>query len=81
MKRAGVSNEDIQNWFHIRGRENPFEDKIPLKIHIIKPSKPLGGGAGGLIFDPAEMKGMLAIGERQAKNFIASLSPGDVDWA
>ncbi len=81
MKRAGVSNEDIQNWFHIRGRENPFEDKIPLKIHIIKPSKPLGGGAGGLIFDPVEMKGMLAIGERQAKNFIASLSPGDVDWA
>ena len=81
MKRAGVSNEDIQNWFHIRGRENPFEDKIPLKIHIIKPSKPLGGGAGGLIFDPAEMKGMLAIGERQAQNYIASLSPGEVDWA
>lgn len=81
MKRAGVSNEDIENYFHIRGRENPFEDKIPLKIHIIKPSKPLGGGAGGLIFDPAEMKGMLAIGERQAQNYIASLSPGEVDWA
>ena len=81
MKRAGVSNEDIENYFHIRGREYPFEDKIPLKIHIIKPSKPLGGGAGGLIFDPAEMKGMLAIGERQAQNYIASLSPGEVDWA
>ena len=80
MKRAGVSNEDIKNYFHIRGRESPFEDKIPLKIHIIKPNKPLGGGAGGLIFDPAEMKGMLAIGERQAQNYIASLSPGDVDW-
>ena len=81
MKRAGVSNEDIENYFHIRGRESPFEDKIPLKIHIIKPSKPLGGGAGGLIFDPAEMKAMLATGKRQAENYIASLSPGDVDWA
>ncbi len=81
MKREGVSAEDIEKYFFIRGRENPFEDKIPLKIHIIKPSKPLGGGAGGLVFDPAEMKGMMAVGQLQAENYIASLSPGDVDWA
>lgn len=81
MKREGVSAEDIEKYFFIRGRENPFEDKIPLKIHIIRPDKPLGGGAGGMIFDPAEMKGMLAKGERHAEGFVASLSPGEVDWA
>lgn len=81
MKREGVSSEDIEKYFFIRGRESPFEDKAPLKIHIIKPDKPLGGGAGGLIFDPTEMKGMLAIGEMQAQDYIASLSPGVVDWA
>jgi NTE family protein len=50
-------------------------------LHIIRPQKPLGGGAGGLIFDPDEMKGMLATGEMHAENYVASLSPGDVDWA
>lgn len=81
MKREGVSAEEIAKYFFIRGRENPFEDKIPLKIHIIRPSKPLGGGPGGLIFDPAEMKRMVATGETQAEQYVASLSPGDVDWA
>ena len=66
MKREGVSADDINKYFFIRGRENPFEDKVPLKIHIIRPKKRLGGGAGGLIFDPAEMKRMLATGEMQA---------------
>jgi NTE family protein len=80
MKREGVSAEDVNRYFFIRGRENPFEDKVPLKIHIIRPKKPLGGGAGGLIFDPAEMKEMLAIGEIQAESFVAALSPGEVDW-
>jgi len=54
---------------------------VLLKIHIIRPKKPLGGGAGGLIFDPTEMKGMVVSGEMQAQNYVASLSPGDVDWA
>lgn len=81
MKREGVSQDDINKYFFIRGRENPFEDKVPLKIHIIRPKKPLGGGAGGLIFDPEEMKGMLATGEMQAENYIAGLPQGDVDWA
>jgi len=80
MKREGVTTEDIHKYFYIRGRENPFEDKIPLKIHIIRPDKPLGGGAGGMSFIPSEMKEMLAIGEKQAENFIAGLPPGDVDW-
>ena len=80
MKREGISADDINKYFYIRGRENPFEDKLPLKIHIIRPDKPLGGGAGGLIFDPAEMKKMLATGEMQAENFIAGLEPGDADW-
>jgi NTE family protein len=81
MKREGISADDINKYFFIRGRDNPFEDKVPLKIHIIRPEKPLGGGAGGLIFDPAEMKRMLATGQMQAENFVAGLSPGEVDWA
>jgi NTE family protein len=81
MRREGISQEDINKYFFIRGRENPFEDKIPLKIHIIRPNQPLGGGAGGLIFDPAEMRGMLATGELQAETYIAGLPPGDSDWA
>jgi predicted acylesterase/phospholipase RssA len=80
MKRDGVSSEDIERYFFIRGRDNPFENKIPLKIHIIRPAQPLGGGPGGLNFDPAEMKRMLAAGERQAEQFVAALSPGDTDW-
>lgn len=81
MKREGVSADDINKYFFIRGRENPFEDKVPLKMHIIRPKEPLGGGAGGLIFDPDEMKGMLAKGEMHAGDYVASLPPGDVDWA
>jgi hypothetical protein len=81
MKREGVPAQDIDRYFYVRGRDNPFEDKIPLRIHIIKPASPLGGGAGGLNFDPAEMKGMLAAGELQAQKFVAALIPGEVDWA
>ena len=81
MKREGVPAEDIDRYFFIRGRDNPFEDKVPLKIHLIKPSGSLGGGPGGLIFDPAEMKSMMIAGEKHAQKFIAALTPGEVDWA
>jgi len=81
MKRDGISGEDVEKYFHIRGRESPYEGKIPLRIHLIRPDQPLGGGPGGLIFDPDEMKQMLAIGNLHARQFVASLPPGEVDWA
>lgn len=81
MKRQGVSAEDIDSYFHIRGRESPYEEKVPLRLFTIRPDNPLGGGPGGLVFDPSEMKGMVSSGERAAGSFIASLSPGDISWA
>ncbi|MBS1496204.1 MAG: patatin-like phospholipase family protein [Bacteroidetes bacterium] len=81
MKREGLKTDDINRYFTIQGRESPFEDKIPLLIHIIQPDNPLGGGPGGLDFIPADMQQMLATGENAAANFVASLNPGEVDWA
>ena len=81
MKREGLKADDINRYFTIQGRESPFEDKIPLQIHIIQPDMPLGGGPGGLDFIPDDMKLMLAKGESSAADFVASLNPGEVDWA
>ncbi|MBN8784342.1 MAG: hypothetical protein ABS85_09245 [Sphingobacteriales bacterium SCN 48-20] len=81
MKRQGVSAADIADYFHIRGRESPYEEKIPIRMFTIRPDNPLGGGPGGLVFDPAEMTGMVAAGEKAAGNFIASLPPGEISWA
>ncbi|MFZ1528972.1 MAG: patatin-like phospholipase family protein [Ferruginibacter sp.] len=81
MKREGMSADEVNRLFTIRGKESPWEDKIPLKIHIIQPETPLGGGPGGLEFVPAEMKKMLAKGQVAVDEFVASLKPGEVDWA
>ena len=81
MKREGLKADDINRYFTIQGRESPFEDKIPLQIHIIQPDMPLGGGPGGLDFIPDDMKIMLAKGESSAADFVAFLNPGEVDWA
>ena len=81
MKRSGLSNEQVNDFFKIRGRENPYEDKLPVKLFTFRPSTPLGGGAGGLTFDPTEMKGMVKKGEASANDFIAALNPEDVSWA
>lgn len=80
MQSEGVSTDDINRYFTIQGVDNPFENKVPLLIHIIQPDNPLGGGPGGLDFIPADMKRMLATGEMSAENFVVSLNPGDVDW-
>jgi predicted acylesterase/phospholipase RssA len=80
MKRAGVATETINDYFFIRGRESPYEDKIPLKLFTIRPDAPLGGGPGGLVFDPDEMKQMLAKGKAMTNSFAASLPVSDVTW-
>jgi NTE family protein len=81
MVREGISRDDVNRYFFIRGRENPYEDKIPLKLFTIRPNSPLGGGPGGLSFDPTEMKAMITKGKNAATNFIAALPSGDISWA
>lgn len=81
MKRAGIDDVSIEDYFTIRGKENPYENKQPLKFFTFRPPSPLGGGPGGLTFDPVEMKQMLATGQQAGSDFIASLNPGDITWA
>lgn len=69
MLAAGVPQQTIDSYFTIP--DSPFTGKKPLKIRIIRPDAPLGGGPGGLTFDPAEMKGMLALGEQKAADFMS----------
>ena len=74
MKDNGVAQATIDDYFNIPFT-NPFTGKKPLKIYVIRPDSPLGGGPGGLNFDPTEMKGMLAKGGKQIDDFMANLPP------
>lgn len=80
MLAGGINQNQINEFFKV-GITNPFEDKVPLKLFIIRPAAFLGGGPGGLNFNPDEMKQMLAKGQNQSNNFIASLDPKDITWA
>jgi len=75
MIADGIPENKIQEYFVTPGTENPFSGKVPLKIYIIRPGGELGGGPGGLTFDPAEMKNMLAMGKQSFNDFIAALTP------
>lgn len=81
MKRSGLGTDVINEYFKIRGKENPYEDKLPLKLYSFRPNAPLGGGPGGLTFDPVVMKTMLNKGEISANDFIATLNPAEITWA
>ncbi len=81
MKKAGIAEATINDYFKVRGDGNPFENKLPLKLYNFRPDKPLGGGPGGLTFDSTEMKKMIAAGQKVSSDFIASLTPGDITWA
>ncbi|MEO6550040.1 MAG: patatin-like phospholipase family protein [Ferruginibacter sp.] len=81
MKGKGLSDEVIKDFFTIAGLESPLEGKMPIKFFTFRPEASLGGGPGGLTFDPAEMKGMVQKGQQSANNFIASLNPSDITWA
>lgn len=74
MLAAGVKQADIDNYFNIP-LSDPFSGKKALKIHVIRPDGPLGGGPGGLDFIPADMKNMLAKGGQRISNYMASLPP------
>ena len=81
MKRLGVAEALINDYFKVMGSDNPYEGKIPLKLFTFRPDAPLGGGPGGLTFDSDEMKRMIAAGQKVTNNFIASLNPSDISWA
>ncbi|TDH28980.1 patatin-like phospholipase family protein [Segetibacter sp. 3557_3] len=81
MLASGLSQTQVDSYFRLGQGSNLFEGKSPLKIFKIRPTTPLGGGPGGLTFDPAEMKQMLARGKTAVGEFIASLDPKDITWA
>lgn len=81
MIKAGITEAQVKEFFKIRGKENPYEDKLPIKFFTFRPKEPLGGGPGGLTFDSAEMKKMIAAGQKVTNDFIASINPGDITWA
>jgi len=74
----GVSQATIDKSLEI-DTENPFSNKTAIKIYVIRPDRPLGGGPGGLNFDPNEMKGMLSLGETITSDFLANLPPNGSD--
>lgn len=74
MKQAGLSDAKINQIMNVP--DNPFNNKRSVNLHIIRPDGYLGGGPGGLTFDPAEMKGMVAKGQNSMNQYIASLTPG-----
>ena len=79
MSADGISANDVNRYFDVGG--SPYNGKVPLKLFTIRPDSPLGGGPGGLVFDSAEMKDMLAKGLGSATAFSGRLTPGDVTWA
>lgn len=62
MTMDGIPANKIEEYFTLADN-NIFQNKKPINLIKIFPSKPLGGGPGGLNFDPDEMKGMLAKGQ------------------
>ncbi|MES2850036.1 MAG: patatin-like phospholipase family protein [Bacteroidota bacterium] len=81
MIRNGISSDQVKDFFTIRGRESPYEDKSAVKIFTFRPTAPLNGGPGGLNFDPVAMKEMIKAGNTVAGDFIATLNDADITWA
>lgn len=80
MVNNGIPRDEVNNYFSIRGRESPYEDKVPLKLFTIRPDAPLGGGPGGLSFDMVEMKSMIQKGKSLANLFSDNLKQSDITW-
>ena len=81
MISKGIGENEVDDYFTISGLESPYENKKPIKLFQFRPKAPLGGGAGGLSFDPVEMREMIAKGETSGNEFIAMLQPTDISWA
>lgn len=81
MQKSGIDPLQVNEYFRVKGKDNPFEDKKPIKLFTFRPEVPLGGGPGGLSFDSAEMKKMIAAGQKVTNDFIAALHTDDITWA
>lgn len=76
LREKGVSQRVINECFKA-GPDDPFQDKADIPIHLIRPAAPLGGGPGGLTFDPAEMRVMMRKGYERARDHFAAPPPSD----
>ncbi len=74
MQQNGIPENVIEQILSVPN--NSFTNKKTINLHIIRPESDLGGGEGGLTFDPTEMKGMLLKGLNYMNDYIASLPPG-----
>ncbi len=81
MKTLGVTDADIEKYFLVENGNSAYQNKKPYKVHLIQPENSLGGGPGGLVFDPEEMKGMIVKGQQALQSYVASLNSDDIDWA
>lgn len=80
MKLLGVTDDEINNYFNVDDIPGAYQNKEPLKIHLIQPNDDLGGGPGGLVFNPAEMKGMVLKGQLALQAYVAHLNSDEIDW-
>lgn len=80
MLADGTPQATIDKYFTLP-QPNIFQNKEVVKIFKIRPREPLGGGPGGLTFDPKEMKEMVAKGQSVFSDFASNLPPGDITWA
>jgi predicted acylesterase/phospholipase RssA len=80
MKADGIPQNKIDEYFNVDGPANAFESKEQVRLFLIRPEQPLGGGPGGLVFDPVEMRSMVETGQGAAQAFVAKLDANDVTW-
>ena len=59
MKRSGLTTKAINEFLKFAAGKKPTSINCPANFLLSEPNAPLGGGPGGLTFDPAEMKGMV----------------------
>jgi NTE family protein len=77
---AGISSAVVEQYFNVPALNSPYQDKPPINFFTFQPTAPLGGGPGGLTFDPVEMATMIQAGVVVANNFIATVNPAEVTW-
>lgn len=69
MRAAGIPEQTIEQYFTVQ-YANPFMGKRAVNLHIIRPEGPLGGGTGGLEFNPEAMREMMRQGEAAAEAYF-----------
>lgn len=70
---AGLPPAQVEALLSPPNAPRPMAYAGPTKIHVIRPATPLGGGPGGLTFDPVEMKQMFARGVADATAYFRQL--------